>query len=119
MPTSTIDCFPRQQGSQRLRISTSRFPRSMSVVCAACLVWVLPGCGTNKFQQELKIEEAQEVLESGAPQEKAKVLAEKIIEKVVVKEIVRSHREKMPERRKGYTQKANVGGHKVLSLIHI
>ena len=32
---------------------------------------------------------------------------------MVVKEIVRSHREKMPERRKGYTQKAIVGGHKV------
>ncbi len=39
--------------------------------------------------------------------------AEKIIEKVVIKEIIKSHREKMPQRRKGYTQKANVGGHKV------
>ena len=58
-------------------------------------------------------EEAREVLETGTPHEKAAVLAEKIIEKVVVKEIVRSHREKMPERRKGYTQKAVVGGHKV------
>jgi ribonucleoside-diphosphate reductase alpha chain len=47
------------------------------------------------------------------PQEKAAVLAEKIIEKVIVKEIVRTHREKLPERRKGYTQKAIVGGHKV------
>ena len=58
-------------------------------------------------------DEAAEVLESGSAQEKAAVLAEKIIEKVVVKEIVRSHREKMPQRRKGYTQKAIVGGHKV------
>ncbi len=58
-------------------------------------------------------DEAAEVLESGAPQEKAVVLAEKIIEKVVIKEIERSHRTKMPERRKGYTQKAVVGGHKV------
>jgi ribonucleoside-diphosphate reductase alpha chain len=58
-------------------------------------------------------DEAAEVLESGTPHEKAQVLAEKIIEKVVVKEIIRSHREKMPERRKGYTQKAVVGGHKV------
>ncbi|MEM8692213.1 MAG: vitamin B12-dependent ribonucleotide reductase [Pseudomonadota bacterium] len=58
-------------------------------------------------------EDASEVLESGSIQEKAAVLAEKIVEKVVVKEIVRSHREKMPERRKGYTQKAIVGGHKV------
>ncbi|NNK79750.1 MAG: vitamin B12-dependent ribonucleotide reductase, partial [Litoreibacter sp.] len=58
-------------------------------------------------------EDAAETLESGTPQEKATVLAEKIIEKVVVKEIIKSHREKMPERRKGYTQKAIVGGHKV------
>jgi ribonucleoside-diphosphate reductase alpha chain len=58
-------------------------------------------------------EEAAEILESGSAQEKAAVLAEKIVEKVVIKEIVRSNREKMPERRKGYTQKAIVGGHKV------
>ncbi|MGB7316349.1 MAG: vitamin B12-dependent ribonucleotide reductase [Planktotalea sp.] len=58
-------------------------------------------------------DEAAEILESGNITEKAAVLAEKIIEKVIVKEIVKSHREKMPERRKGYTQKAVVGGHKV------
>ncbi|RBW57819.1 vitamin B12-dependent ribonucleotide reductase [Ruegeria sp. A3M17] len=58
-------------------------------------------------------DEAAEVLESGTAHEKAVVLAEKVIEKVVVKEIIRSHREKLPHRRKGYTQKAIVGGHKV------
>ncbi|MCA8879213.1 MAG: vitamin B12-dependent ribonucleotide reductase [Rhodobacteraceae bacterium] len=58
-------------------------------------------------------EEAEEVLASGTQQEKAAVLAEKIVEKVIVKEVVRRHREKLPERRKGYTQKAIVGGHKV------
>ena len=58
-------------------------------------------------------EEAEEILASGSQQEKAIVLAEKIIERIIVKEIVRSNREKLPERRKGYTQKAIVGGHKV------
>ncbi|SIO24245.1 ribonucleoside-diphosphate reductase class II [Rhodovulum sp. ES.010] len=58
-------------------------------------------------------EEAEEVLATGSIPEKAQVVAEKIVEKVVVKEVVRSHREKLPERRKGYTQKAIVGGHKV------
>ena len=58
-------------------------------------------------------EDAAEILETGTPQEKAAVIAEKIIEKVIVKEVIKSHREKMPERRKGYTQKAVVGGHKV------
>ena len=50
---------------------------------------------------------------AASPHEKAAVLAEKIVEKIIIKEVVRSHREKMPERRKGYTQKAMVGGHKV------
>ena len=58
-------------------------------------------------------EEAEEILATGSAQEKAAVLAEKIVEKIVVKEIIRTHREKLPERRKGYTQKAIVGGHKV------
>jgi ribonucleoside-diphosphate reductase alpha chain len=58
-------------------------------------------------------DEAAEILENGSTQEKAAVLAEKIVEKVIVKEIVKTEREKMPERRKGYTQKAVVGGHKV------
>lgn len=59
-------------------------------------------------------DEALEVLESGTMQEKAAVLAEKIVEKVIVKEVVKEQeRARMPERRKGYTQKAVVGGHKV------
>ncbi|MHA7877176.1 vitamin B12-dependent ribonucleotide reductase [Roseivivax sp.] len=59
-------------------------------------------------------DEAAEVLESGSTHEKAAVLAEKVVEKIIVKEVERAAaREKMPERRKGYTQKAVVGGHKV------
>ncbi len=57
-------------------------------------------------------EEAEEILASGSAHEKAVTMAEKIIEKVVIKEVARG-REKLPERRKGYTQKAIVGGHKV------
>jgi ribonucleoside-diphosphate reductase alpha chain len=57
-------------------------------------------------------EEAEEVLATGTPAERAQVVAEKVVEKIIVKEI-RSQREKLPERRKGYTQKAIVGGHKV------
>ncbi len=58
-------------------------------------------------------EEAAEVMASGSAQEKAVVMAEKIVEKIIIKEIIRTNREKLPERRKGYTQKAIVGGHKV------
>ena len=58
-------------------------------------------------------EDAAETLASGTPQAKAEVLAEKIIEKIIIQEIRNREREKMPQRRKGYTQKAMVGGHKV------
>ncbi|WP_439563506.1 TSCPD domain-containing protein, partial [Roseinatronobacter sp.] len=58
-------------------------------------------------------EEAEEILATGSTQEKAQVLAEKIVEKIIVKEVIRRDRQKLPERRKGYTQKAVVGGHKV------
>ena len=50
-------------------------------------------------------------LKNGFPIVK-QVLAEKIVEKIIVKE-VRGKREKLPDRRRGYTQKAIVGGHKV------
>jgi ribonucleoside-diphosphate reductase alpha chain len=40
-------------------------------------------------------------------------VAEKIVEKVVERITVIRERERMPDRRKGYTQKAVVGGHKV------
>ena len=44
---------------------------------------------------------------------RATVLAEKMVEKVVERIVVMRERERMPDRRKGYTQKAVVGGHKV------
>jgi ribonucleoside-diphosphate reductase alpha chain len=44
--------------------------------------------------------------------EKAQIIAERIVERIVERE-VRSRRERLPQRRKGYTQKAMVGGHKV------
>ncbi len=58
-------------------------------------------------------DDAADLLESGTPQQKAQVVAEKVVEKIIIKEVLRAGRSKMPERRKGYTQKAVVGGHKV------
>ncbi|MEO1495191.1 MAG: vitamin B12-dependent ribonucleotide reductase [Pseudomonadota bacterium] len=51
-------------------------------------------------------------LEDATPAQAAQIVAEKIVEKVIVKE-VRGKRETLPARRRGYTQKAVVGGHKV------
>ena len=44
---------------------------------------------------------------------RAAALAEKVVEKMVERIVVMRERERMPDRRKGYTQKAVVGGHKV------
>jgi ribonucleoside-diphosphate reductase alpha chain len=41
------------------------------------------------------------------------LVAERIVEKIVERIVHRSDRQKLPHRRKGYTQKAVVGGHKV------
>ena len=61
---------------------------------------------------EDEAEDAIEAMRSTEPaQARATVMAERIVERIVER-TVRS-REKMPNRRKGYTQKAVVGGHKV------
>ncbi len=44
---------------------------------------------------------------------RAAALTERVVEKVVERMVVLRERERMPHRRKGYTQKAVVGGHKV------
>src|SRR6185295_6763608 len=60
------------------------------------------------FQFEDDAEETEEL----SPAARTTVITERIVEKVI--ERVRAHdREKLPQRRKGYTQKAIVGGHKV------
>jgi ribonucleoside-diphosphate reductase alpha chain len=48
-----------------------------------------------------------------APATRVPLIAEKIVERVVERVIVRAERERLPNRRRGYTQKATVGGHKV------
>ena len=52
-----------------------------------------------------------ETLEEAADGERARVVAERIVERIVEKEA--PARRRLPQRRKGYTQKATVGGHKI------
>ena len=62
--------------------------------------------------QVFQFDEDEEESEEIVPAQRTTVITERIVEKVV--ERVRSRdREKLPQRRKGYTQKAIVGGHKV------
>ncbi len=58
-------------------------------------------------------DDLEETLAEAPQGERVASLSEKIVEKIIIREIERSNRVKLPERRKGYTQKAIVGGHKV------
>ena len=56
-------------------------------------------------------EEAEDIVAQPQAQ-RTTVITERIVEKVIERVMIRE-REKLPQRRKGYTQKAVVGGHKV------
>jgi len=58
-------------------------------------------------------DEAVETLLAASQAARVPVVAEKIVERIVEKIVPMHEREKLPSRRKGYTQKAIVGGHKV------
>ncbi len=58
-------------------------------------------------------DEAVEMLVAANMPARATVVAERIVERIVEKVERLRERERLPDRRKGYTQKAVVGGHKV------
>ncbi|MBS0471517.1 MAG: vitamin B12-dependent ribonucleotide reductase [Proteobacteria bacterium] len=62
--------------------------------------------------QVLQIDDEEDEIEEMPVAQRTTVVTERVVEKVI--ERVRAkEREKLPQRRKGYTQKAIVGGHKV------
>ena len=66
---------------------------------------------SSVFQFDDEEDEAEEFA-AASPVQRTTVVTERIVEKVVER-IAAHEREKLPTRRKGYTQKAIVGGHKV------
>ncbi|MCY4305094.1 MAG: vitamin B12-dependent ribonucleotide reductase [Aestuariivita sp.] len=54
-----------------------------------------------------------DITSTDSQSDKVTVAAQRVIEKIIIKEVSNRRRQKMPHRRKGYTQKAIVGGHKV------
>ncbi|MDE2229279.1 MAG: vitamin B12-dependent ribonucleotide reductase [Alphaproteobacteria bacterium] len=58
-------------------------------------------------------EDAVAELIEKVPAERVPVIAERIVERVIERIAQKSERRRLPQRRKGYTQKAIVGGHKV------
>jgi len=59
------------------------------------------------------LEMLDDTAEASIP-EKSRIMAERVVEKIIERVVERpQRRHKLPDRRKGYIQKANVGGHKV------
>jgi ribonucleoside-diphosphate reductase alpha chain len=56
-------------------------------------------------------EDAVEALAALSASAKATVISERIVERIIEKHIRDREQEKLPTRRKGYTQKAKIGGH--------
>jgi ribonucleoside-diphosphate reductase alpha chain len=64
--------------------------------------------------EEEEQDEVFAAVASDQPQaQRAAVISERIVERVIERMRARAERERLPDRRKGYTQKAVVGGHKV------
>ena len=64
------------------------------------------------FDEEEDVDEFEDAIAGDRPAAlRAQAVSERVVERIV--ERVRSERWRMPDRRKGYTQKAIVGGHKV------
>ena len=109
MPGDAVieDCLEAYERSWRMGVKANALYRDGSKLSQPL--------ATKLLEDEDAAEELVEEMEEAAPAERASLIAEKIVEKVVVREIARgrAEREKLPQRRKGYTQKANVGGHKV------
>ena len=65
-------------------------------------------------QDEDELDEALDAIASDQPAvQRAEVVAERIVERVIERVRETVERERLPQRRKGYTQKAVVAGHKV------
>ena len=64
--------------------------------------------------QVLAIDDAEDDDLLEQPQmQRAAIVSERIVEKIIERVINKAERERLPHRRKSYTQKATVGGHKV------
>jgi ribonucleoside-diphosphate reductase alpha chain len=99
MPNSATvaDCKDAYMLSWRLGIKANALYRDGSKLSQPLQAALLDDAG-----------ELEEALAEAPMAARAEIVAERIVERVIS-----AHRRKLPDRRKGYTQKAIVGGHKV------
>ncbi len=68
---------------------------------------------SSLFGDDEEAEDKAAELFAQSPAERVPVVAERIVERVIERFVMRAERRRLSNRRKGYTQKAVVGGHKV------
>ncbi len=101
---SVEDCKDAYMLSWRLGLKANALYRDGSKLSQPLTSSVLDSIDDNEDETL-----AEKVAAASQP-ERAQIVAERIIERVVEKA---TERQRLPQRRKGYTQKAVVGGHKV------
>jgi ribonucleoside-diphosphate reductase alpha chain len=103
---SVEDCKQSYMLSWRLALKANALYRDGSKLSQPLNAQVL---GDNDDEQE---EAAEQLTASKPAAVRAEIAAERIVERIVER-VREQERAKLPTRRKGYTQKASVGGHKV------
>ncbi|ODA68844.1 Vitamin B12-dependent ribonucleotide reductase [Methyloligella halotolerans] len=105
--SSVADCKEAYMLSWRLALKANALYRDGSKLSQPLNAQLL---ADDEDEQE---EAIQEMAADQPGAQRANAVAERVIERIVERARVRADRERLPHRRKGYTQKAVVGGHKV------
>jgi ribonucleoside-diphosphate reductase alpha chain len=103
---SIADCREAYMLSWKLGLKANALYRDGSKLSQPLSAQLLAGDAGDQH-------EAAEALAASPQGKRAQLVAERIIERIVERVRLTAEREKLPNRRKGYTQKAVVGGHKV------
>jgi ribonucleoside-diphosphate reductase alpha chain len=103
---SVADCREAYMLSWKLGLKANALYRDGSKLSQPLSAQLLAGEAEDQ-------QEAAEALAASPQGKRAQLVAERIVERIVERVRLTAEREKLPNRRKGYTQKAVVGGHKV------
>ncbi|MDX1576748.1 MAG: vitamin B12-dependent ribonucleotide reductase, partial [Kiloniellales bacterium] len=107
--TGVQDCKDAYMLSWRLGLKANALYRDGSKLSQPMSAALLDG-PVDPEEDEAEAESLEQRIVEAPAAERAEIVAERIIERVVERVHERS---RLPQRRKGYTQKAIVGGHKV------
>ncbi|MBL4644856.1 MAG: vitamin B12-dependent ribonucleotide reductase, partial [Rhizobiales bacterium] len=108
MPNSATveDCKESYMMSWRLALKANALYRDGSKLSQPLNTQLLE-------DEDMEDDDGVEELVAAPAAARAAQVAERVVEKIIEREVQVRSREKLPYRRKGYTQKAIVGGHKV------